>query len=222
MRAPRLAVLAASLGFLLACGGLPLPGSDDGSPVVLDEDAQRIVDELIAADPGAPTLEETFSDLDPAEAPPTRPPACPAGATQVRYPRGEALEIYCSASDGRKSGPWGRWVGQRVTETRDYVDGELDGRVITWSKGRKRTERHFLAGVAHGEEASWDAEGELLTRGENRSGARHGRWILNTPGEEGPAFGGACFLDGVEAWTTTDPAELTTRGCAPEELAQNG
>jgi hypothetical protein len=208
------ALLAASL----ACGGLIPPSDPVGDAVV---DAVPTTEPAVA-DPVLPTAEvpelgadpyAQFAPLDASEAPPeAKDPACPAGASVIRYPRPPAMEVYCATTAGMKQGPWQRVQGRQLTELRTYDQGQQVGRAVRWANAIKIAEENYVAGKQEGDVAEWNDAGILMLRGTMVGGQRHGKFLLRSAANL-EAFDGRCYQAGAETWGTADPADFVARTC---------
>lgn len=245
VRAP---VAGAALAVILACGGLPIPGSDGAGAVA---DAVASADEAGDAQPdegdgdgdaadegdgdgaddgdagGAGDAESMFATLDPNEPPPYDKVSvpCPSGTMAIRH-KSARFTVYCATGSGVRTGPYTEWSGGKLAVAATNADGKLDGKWTRWEKGadgavHKVEEQTYAAGVAEGDYAAWDTSGRLLVRGKLSNGQRDGRFIVRTPTAGGePSPGGACYEDGTEVWKTTDEAELASKACRTDAVAE--
>lgn len=203
----RATILLGTTAVALACGGLPGTTSDPIAGTEEEAVAERL-----------PEPHDLFVEVNGEEPPLTSAPRCPSGTSQIKYPRGANVEVYCAWHNGTKQGPWTRWRGRRLIETRTYAEGVQHGIATRWEEDRKVEESTWAAGVQQGEYAAWDAEGTLLLRGAYVDGERQGRFL-----ELGSnaAFGGACYAAGAEMWRTDDPEAFVSDACdaPPDEVA---
>jgi hypothetical protein len=226
---------------ILACSGLPVPGaiSGGGDPVVDEADADpEEPDEGTdgATDgPEAPDEPETppasadtlFPDLDANEAPPYERGAvkCPPPTMVIRHPKAGVLTVFCATGSGVRSGPYTEWQRNTLVVAATNAEGKFEGNWTRWAKGagdvvKKVEQQVYVAGVATGDHAEWDVEGRLLVRGKMVDGKKDGRFIERKVEDGEIVAGGACYEAGNEVWRTSDDAELVSKACGTDAVAE--
>jgi hypothetical protein len=224
-------VLVGTVGWTLACSGL-IPMEEEAVEVEIDEEEEEEVEEEEEPQP-PPEPASLFDPVEPASEAPAKPEPCPEKTTTIRYQAGRGeLHVYCASGAGKKHGPWSSWKRRTLLESRTYVDGVQQGTAARWSDGKEPKQlvlETWVEGTLQGAYAEWDVDGQLMVRGELAAGKRQGRFLTMAAGvpeepAEGatqaddaplppPTFGGACFQEGEEAWTTVDPVEFVEKDC---------